>query len=426
MKSKKNTNDRVEKDLALLGGTSETSRLARNLLWYSHHTQWGGYMYCPLGSVLEATVREFDQKTHAPLELPLFTTLAMLSAIALKRKIRIRISGVAKPLEVFVWIMLLAESGSLKSLTMSSIAEVIEEAGEKDLFRELSGVSGPAAFMQEFAGTGETPSMNRLLFTLEEAGQFRKKMRDGGPLEELKNIFIQIYDGKQVTRITKTSKLVVENPVISLFGISVAEIFLQEVLPEDMLSGEMQRQAIILCEPYDVNARRHAIMKINLGKTRRDWKRLIQSLVHAEYTVNPRMVRFFESINKRLVEKFSKDIPDSFLLRIMWSFHRYALLYHLLLGKGHEQNISKDAYRYAERVIERILSDMARVFRLTLSSETRRKMEQVEKWIEKHHRIPTPRDIYRNFRNIRLGEAETLIRLAKDNPDISRMLNEER
>lgn len=416
MKSKKKTDDRSEKELAFLGGTSESSRIARCLLRYPEEKSWGGYQYCPPGSLLDVTVKEFDQKTHAPLELPLFITLTMLSAILLQRQVKLRITGVKKAQEVFLWVMLLAESGSLKSLTLSSIAEVVEEAGEKDLLWELSGVSGPAAFMQEFAGTGEQHSMNRRLCIIEEVGQFRKKMRDGGPLEELKNMFILIYDGNRVVRITKAGKLEVENPAISLFGISVAEIFLQEVRPEDMLSGEMQRQAIILCEPFDINSRRHAIMKINLAKTRREWKRLIQSIIHAEYIVNARTAKIFESINKRFVGKFSEDIPDSFFLRIMWSFHRYALLYHVLLGKGREQIVCKEAYLYAERIIERILSDMAQTFRLTLSSDTYKKLEQVEKWIEKHNKIPAPRDIYRNYRNIRLGEAEILIRLAKANP----------
>ncbi len=340
----------------------------------------------------------------------------MLSAILLQREVKIRIAGVKHVQEVFIWVMLLAESGSLKSLTLSSIAETVEEAGEKYLLWELSGVSGPAAFMQEFAGTGEQPSMNRSLCIIEEVGQFRKKMRDGGPLEELKNTFIQIYDGKRVVRITKAGKLEVENPVISLFGISVAEIFLQEVRPEDMVSGEMQRQAIIICEPFDMSARRHAIMKINLARTKREWQRLAKSIVHSEYKVNSKTAKLFEGISKRLVMQFSDDIPDSFFLRIMWSFHRYALLYHLLLGKGHEQAICKDAYLYAERIITRILSDMARTFRLTLSSDTYKKLAQIEGWIEKHGKMPLPRDIYRNFRNINLREAEYLINLVRSDP----------
>ena len=114
--------------------------------------------------------------------------------------------------------------------------------------------------------------------------------------------------------------------------------------------------------------------------------------------------------------QFSDDIPDSFFLRIMWSFHRYALLYHLLLGKGHEQAICKDAYLYAERIITRILSDMARTFRLTLSSDTYKKLAQIEGWIEKHGKLPLPRDIYRNFRNINLREAEYLINLVRSDP----------
>lgn len=230
----------------------------------------------------------------------------------LQQEVKICITGVKNAQEFFIYVMLLAESGSLKSLTLSSIAETVDEAGEKYLLWELSGVSGPAVFMQEFAGTGEQPPINYSLCIIEEVGQFRKKMRDGGPLEELKNTFIQIYNGKWDVHITKAGKLEVENPVISLFGISVAQIFLQEVRPEDMVSGEMQRQAIIICEPFDISTRRHAIMKINLARTKCEWQRLAKSIFHSEYTVNSKTAKLFEVISKRLVMQFSEDIPDSF------------------------------------------------------------------------------------------------------------------
>ncbi len=416
---KKNVSDRAEQELAFLAGTSEAARLARYLLAVPERSAWGGYQYCPPGSLLEITVKEFDLKTHAPLELPLFITLEMLSAILLRKEVRIRISGVKKPLEVFIWAMLLAGSGSLKSLTLSSIADTVADAGCRELLWELSGISGPAAFMQEFAGSGECPGMNRRLCVIEEVGQFRKKMRDGGPLEELKNYFIQIYDGTKVLRTTKSGKLEVENPAISLFGISVAEVFLEEVRPEDMVSGEMQRQAIILCESFDVDSRRHSIMKINLAKTKKEWKKLIQSIIHREYLVNAKTSKLFDEIYKRLVAKFSKDVPDSFLLRIMWSFHRYAVLYHIFLGKGREQAICKEGYLYAERIIERILSDMARTFRMTLSSETYKKLRQIESWKERHGRLPTVREAYRNFRNINPREAEYLLALIQEPQEFS-------
>lgn len=186
MPAKKKTDDKSLKELALLGGTSEASKIARCLLRYPEQALWGGYVHCPPGSLLDVTVKEFDQKTHAPLELPLFITLTLLSAVLLQRRVKLRIAGVKKVQEVFLWVMLLAQSGSLKSLTLSSITDTIAEAGEKVHLWELSSVSGPAAFMQEFAGTGEQASKNHCLCIIEEAGQFRKKMRDGAPLEELK------------------------------------------------------------------------------------------------------------------------------------------------------------------------------------------------------------------------------------------------
>lgn len=47
MKSKKKTDVRSEKELSLLTGTSEASKVAYCLLRLAESKPWGGYQYCP-------------------------------------------------------------------------------------------------------------------------------------------------------------------------------------------------------------------------------------------------------------------------------------------------------------------------------------------------------------------------------------------
>ena len=108
-----------------------------------------------------------------------------------------------------------------------------------------------------------------------------------------------------------------------------------------------------------------------------------------------------------------KNIPESFKTRIMWACHTYALVYHVLLGCGKNQEISSQAYGYAERITIRTLSDMAEVFRRTLSSDMFRKIEKAEALQDKFGRKPTARELYQNIRDVTVFEADKILKVMK-------------
>lgn len=407
----------AERDLKLLSGTSEQSKIARCLIQAKQDSMWNGYQYVPPLTILDTIIREFEKKSHAPLEIPFFVTLEILATLLLQKNVRLKINGVDSLIDPQLWIFLLADSGSMKSMTFR---EILKWSGLKkdDLIWNLNGIAGPAGFVKELVGSDEDKSKNRTLAVIEEAGEFRKKMTvQQGPLSELVSYFLMIYDHEQIKRSTKHEKISIEEPCLNILGFSVPEPFIDGITAEEMLSGFMQRHSIVFAEPSD--RKRHPIIQLNLKRTSKEWEKIISLLQHNEYIVGSKALREFKKIYKRLISEFD-NVPDSFSLRIMWTCHTYALLYHIILGDGKEKDVSAKAYAYAERLTKRALSDMTKAFQMTLHSETYKKIMKAEELKKKQNGRLTARDIYRNFRDIRPGEADLILKIINESCVLSK------
>jgi len=316
----------------------------------------------------------------------------------------VSISGVSSPLVPQLWLFLLADSGSMKSMTFR---EVLKWSGlrKDELIWNLNSVAGPAVFVSELAEN------NRRLAVIEEAGEFRKKMTSAqGPLAELASYFLMLYDHEDIKRATKRECAEIKAPAVNILGFSVPEPFIAGITAEEMVSGYMQRHSIIFAEP--ANRKRHPIIQLNMARTQKDWRKLIESIQHTTYRVEKAAIRSFGRAYERLTAGVA-DVPESFTLRIMWTCHTYALLYHILLGDGKKAEISTHAYGYAERLTRRSLSDMVKAFGLTLHSETYKKILRTEALKQRLGSV-TVRDIYRNLHNIKHGEAEYLLKIVNN------------
>ena len=73
-------------------------------------------------------------------------------------------------------------------------------------------------------------------------------MKTQSYLEELKDYLLKSYDNKTISRKTLKHEIIVENPALVLFGLSVYSTFLQNVSLEDMLDGFAQRPSYVIAK----------------------------------------------------------------------------------------------------------------------------------------------------------------------------------
>ena len=97
---------RIAKEIEFLAGDSKESEVARYLVCSKSDHVWEGYQYIPPGSVLESIVQEFEKKSHAPLEVPLFVTLSILATHLLSHFGRVKTPSFSWQLQHFFFCQL--------------------------------------------------------------------------------------------------------------------------------------------------------------------------------------------------------------------------------------------------------------------------------------------------------------------------------
>lgn len=216
---------------------SEASDYARVAIT-AHRRQkkkgWRGMVAVPPGSLLDTVINEFSQKTNIALEIPYATFLHYVSGALLAAGSRIIFQG--SSIESDIWSIVLAESGGGKTWTQKKIG-----AGLADIVPVMeSGAASAAAWLQEFA---EQP---RTLWVRDEFFHLLKAIEQPGPLADLKDYLLRIYDNETIERTTKREQIIAENPALSILGFTALQPFVSGVSPESLVDGFAQRFGFIL------------------------------------------------------------------------------------------------------------------------------------------------------------------------------------
>lgn len=283
---------------------------------------WRGLLATPPGSVIYKAVQIFDQYTDFPLELPFFQTLHFLSGYLLSKDVKIHFGG--KTIRPDVWTVLLAESGSGKTETRN----FLELATEGDV-RIMPESTSAAKFILDLS------EYNRNLFILDEFAQTLKKMETQGYAEELKDYFLKLYDGKRISRRTAKAEIVVESPALTILGMNVPESFLKNVTAESMVDGFAQRFSYVIARrDSNKDPRDYALYRLfeHIDEVVEPWKQITKMKIHQTYHVSKTAETAYIDAY-RLLFPPKNNVPLSFFRRIMWRSVKYALLYHITLGK---------------------------------------------------------------------------------------------
>lgn len=350
---------------------------------------WRGMIAVPPGSLLESVITEFQKNTNIPLEIPFITIMHYISAYLVSNNIYIKVRG--KKVYADFWTIVLAESGAGKTYTKNEIS-----SNFGSIVPELQGSSVSAAsFVDELS---EKPHS---LWIRDEFLQLLKVMEQpGGPMAELKDYLLRIYDNAPISRKTKKYDICVDNPAISLLGFNALSPFIDSMSGESLVDGFAQRFAYVLAKKdQERHFKDYPIWTVDGSKWKDKWELLIKD-IQAEYTTDSSAEKGFSETFKNLV---SVNIDESFYRRVLWRAHKYALIYHILCGKAKDMIVTSEDYAWAARMIIIQLSDASEVISMTSSSDLGKLIDKAEAYIEKMKssgKEVTPRTLTQNVRGI--------------------------
>ena len=375
-------------------------------------TLWRGFLALPGGTLLGDIVLAFDKETNIPLELPFFTFFHYVSAALLHKGVSIKLSSKdTRNVIPDIWTVLLASSGSGKSWTNSTIQHGIPEL--KEVAHDIAGTVSTAKFVEDLQ------EHNRKLYIRDEFAELYKQIAvaNSGPLAQLKDYLLRIYNNSDIDWTTKKGKIEIVNTAISFLGMTVEQSFAQMLTTDDLVNGFAQRFSFIRAQkdPHK-DFLNYPIYDIDMSKWQGQWTELINSIQHSEYYPTKKAETAFKNMFRSLART---DLDESFYRRQLWKGHKYALIYHIILGKGDCQKLDAQDYDWAAKIIYMMLEDFQNILQDYDTSQTAHTLKLVEKLYERFRaegKEVTPRDIVQRIRAIRsVNEAKALMSIANKN-----------
>ncbi|MGD1327128.1 hypothetical protein ACNHE5_19850 [Pandoraea pnomenusa] len=354
-------------------------------------TGWRGMFAVPPGSAIELVLSAFRRETNVPLEIPFFGFLHFVSGMLLANETRI--TGPIGEISPELWTVVLAPSGSGKTFAVS----VIEEASPvKAEFPEA--VSG-AAFLEGLAE--HSPA----LWLQDEIAQKLKQIEDPkSPLGDAKEYLLRAYDNKRIERVTKKETVRVERPALGILGLNTPESFKKALSQESLLDGFAQRFGFVWAErdPSRPMENFPIYDRPRLLKACEAAFEKVQAVqLHRVYRISHRGAEAFRTSFSLLGKGMEEN--ESYFRRAMFRAFRYAVLYHVILGKAGD-TIDDEDVGWGARVSSLHLSDMGKILgeqkELSGVAEKVAKAQEVKKRCEAAGKPFNPRAIQQGVRGV--------------------------
>lgn len=367
---------------------------------------WQGYAYVPVGSPAERIVRAFEQHTDIPLELPFHAFLFYLSGHLMQQGVRIRFGGRERTPEI--WTVVLAPSGCGKSFSAGIIGRASPITAD---FPECASGAKFLQTMVEHESAGKT-----MLWLQDEFAQMLKQIETkGSPLCDAKGYLLKAYDGNQIERSTVAGGcLTVEKPCLGILGLNTDEGFFKTISPESLVDGFAQRFGYVLAARDERRPMRdfpiydeQAIGEAVAGA----FGDVCKLPLHPVYDFGTVGKTAFCEAFRELAS--ADDVPESFFRRVMFRSIKYALLYHLILGKTTTEIDAEDV-GWASRLCRQQLIDAKKMLAGSLSDLNRMiaAAENVRAKLAANGKPCTARDIVRGVHGVKsVAEARGLLSL---------------
>jgi hypothetical protein len=248
----------------------------------------------------------------------------------------------------------------------------------------------------------------------DEFAQTLKKIEtEGGPLSGCKKYLLLAYDRAPLSRKLKSYTQVVEDTTMNILGINVYETFLTTMSPESLLDGFAQRFAYIIASdpsaeqpPRDPKSSKY----LEIDSAYLDavaavaWSNIKQQILLPEYVMSEEGKRHLAEVS----DSYAKhtEIPDSFFIRLRFRLFSFALVYHILAGKGADREIDKTSARYATLLFGTLLAHTKRMLLDIGEGDLAKKLTRVLALKEKHGATMTIRDLVMGMSGYKVSASE--------------------
>ena len=322
----KQQNDKALTTLSAVANSNSAVDYVRTLHALKKNADiWDGMTAVPPRSVLEKVVNHFRRTTDIPFHIPFYQTLHFISAMLLSRGVRIEFAGqVIKP---DFWSVILAPSSSGKTFSQGFVAKLFEDVR----IPMMPQTKSAAAFVESLAENNDG------LWIRDEFGQFMKELENAsGPQAPMKEILLNLYGNDPISWNTKKSRLTIEDPALSIVGMTVPETFLDQISTESIVDGFGQCFAYIrVTEDPNRKMEDFTIYTTHCRNHEPILKEMAKVIAKIDDGDVYRLSKSGRDAFEETFRAFAKDtkVPPSFFRRAMFRAVKYALVYHVILKK---------------------------------------------------------------------------------------------
>lgn len=299
----------------------------------------------PPGSFLEILLKEVKYKTDLPPEIALGVFVSQLSSLLAQNGVTVSwFDDTSHPCHMDMWLLVLAPSGAGKTWLRNLVREVLGFS-----VKELPEPGSGSAFLHALSEQGGISLWNR-----DEYGQLIKQIKDGGPLGPIRGHMLQAYDhGKLEINTLKNGQIIIEHPVLSIFGSTVDTTFKSCVDAEMLSDGLLARHLFFVASMGKLKMSRYPrqeiVESLSAHKFTIDLRANITK--ETEYIIGPEASELYDELWKDLANSIGNSIDPAYFRRTTWAVSKYAVIYHLNLGKM-GNIIDADSMRWAWRMIQ--------------------------------------------------------------------------
>lgn len=194
----------------------------------------------------------FFENTEIPLDLPIFTFLAYLSAGCVRNNLNYQIPKSPKIAHLNTWVCVLAPTGAAKTLSKTAIASMIPDHPTEEgkfIDANFTSCSTSPKFINACASLPyvESDEYQYGLWIEEEAAQFQKLVNKGSSTNgaEIKGFILKMHNYEPLSRKTMTTETITAPIVMTMLHINTFDSYVSSLGRESVNDGSLRRMSLV-------------------------------------------------------------------------------------------------------------------------------------------------------------------------------------